>query len=109
MEPREESNGSRADSPQSDDSSSESDLSSPSFNRDIGFASSTKDVIEAEPSRNNILDMAPHSANIEIESDASSIVATKSILSPSIDLIDNTDRKNRVLPKPVSSFFFFKE
>lgn len=100
MEPRDESNGSRPNSPQSDDSSSESELSSPSFNRDVNFET-TKDVIEAEPSRETILDMAPPGTGYE--SDTSSIIAVKNSLPPSIDLTDNTDKKSRVLPKPVSS------
>lgn len=111
MEPREESNGSRPDSPQSDDSSSESDLSSPSFNRDINFAS-TKDIIEAEPSRDTILNMAPLSTGFENEPDAGTTGAANTNLSQSIDLIDNNDRKSRVLPKSVSfsktsSFLYF--
>lgn len=101
MEPRRESCGSRPDSPQSDDSSSESDLSSPSFNRDIDFASRTKDVIEAEPCRDNILDMAPLGISFEKEPNTSPINTTKTILSPPIDLADSTERKSRVLTKPV--------
>lgn len=104
MEPRNESNGSRPDSPQSDDSSSESDLSSPSFNREINFAN-TKDVIEAEPSRNTILNMAPLSTGFENEPDSN--LAAKSNLTQSTDFIDNTDKKSRVLPKSVSLFLHF--
>lgn len=97
MEPRDESNDSRPDSPQSDDSSSESDLSSPSFNRDINFANA-KDVIEAEPSRDTILNMAPLGTGFENESDA------KTGVPPSVDLSDSNDKKSRALPKPVSTF-----
>lgn len=104
MEPRKESNASRADSPQSDDSSSESDLSSPSFNRDVNFAN-TKDIIEAEPSRDTILNMAPLSTGFENEPDAITTVAAKNNLAQSIDFVDNSDKKSRALPKSVSSFF----
>lgn len=107
MEPREESNGSRPDSPQSDDSSSESDLSSPSFNRDVNFAN-TKDVVEAEPSRDTILNMAPLNTGFENEPDSSSNVVAKTNLTQSIDFIDNTDKKSRALPKSVSSFQVFR-
>lgn len=78
---------SRPDSPQSS-SSSESDLSSPSFNRDsdFDFANRTKDVIEAQPNRDNILAMAaPVTGSFENESDSNSTATAKTILSSQKD------------------------
>lgn len=98
MEP---SKGSRPNSPQSDDSSSESNLSSSSFNRNIDLANRSKDVIEAEPLCDNILDMALVRRGLENESDI--IAATKTNLSSQIDLIESTDKKTGVLPKPVGT------
>lgn len=99
MEPLEDSNGSRQGSPQSDDSSSESDLTSPSFNRDIDFATHTDDAVEALPCRNNILDMAPLGTSYENRPDTT--VTTTAISSPPFDVLDNTEKKSRILPKPV--------
>lgn len=99
MEPRKELNDSRPGSPQSDDSSSESDLSSPSFNRDSDFESRTRDVIEAEPSRNSILAMAIE-GSFENESDTNSTATAKTILPSSVEA-ENHDKKNRVPQKPV--------
>lgn len=104
MEPRRPSHDSRPDSPQSDDSSSESELSSPSFNRDsdFDFANQTKDVTEAEPNRDNILAMAPIGASFENESDTNSSGTTKTILPSSKEaLTENNDKRVRVPPKPV--------
>lgn len=110
MEPRGEPTDSRPDSPQSDDSSSESDLSSPSFNRDseFDFATQAKDVIEAEPSRDNILAMAPTGAgSFENESDTNSTVTTKTILPSPKDVSPaeiTEKRAARAPPKPVKQF-----
>lgn len=111
MEPRGEQTDSRPDSPQSDDSSSgESDLSSPSFNRDsdFDFATQAKDVIEAEPARDNILAMAPPGAgSFENESDTNSTVTTKTILPSPKDISPAESGEKRTIrapPKPVKSF-----
>lgn len=108
MEPREPrgiETDSRPDSPQSDDSSSESDLSSPSLNRDsdFDFAVKSKDVIEAEPNRDNILAMAPIGGSFENESDTNSTVTTKTILASPKDnqAPDGMEKKGRGPSKPV--------
>lgn len=110
MEPRGQPTDSRPDSPQSDDSSEcESDLSSPSFNRDsdFDFASQAKDVIEAEPNRDNILAMAPPGAgSFENESDTNSTVTTKTILPSPKDSspADSVEKRTvRAPSKPVSN------
>lgn len=108
MEPRRETTDSRPDSPQSDDSSSESDLSSPSFNRDsdFDFANRTKDVVEAEPNRTNILAMAPIGGSFENESDSNSTATTKTMLpSPKDTSPAEGDKRSRAPPKPVKNFF----
>ncbi|XP_055298322.1 MAP kinase-activating death domain protein isoform X7 [Sitodiplosis mosellana] len=110
MEPRGQPTDSRPDSPQSDDSSEcESDLSSPSFNKDsdFDFATQAKDVIEAEPSRDNILAMAPPGADsFENESDSNSTVTTKTILPSSKDNspAESGEKSARIRapPKPIS-------
>lgn len=111
MQPRGEPTDSRPDSPQSDDSSSESDLSSPSFNRDsdFDFAGKAKDVIEADSNRDNILAMAPIGGSFENESDSNSTVTSKTLLPSPKDTqpIDATDKKNRMPPKPVNNFIEF--
>lgn len=101
---------SRPDSPQSS-SSSQSDLSSPSFNRDseFDFAAKTKDFIEAPTNRDNILAMAPvGGGSFENESDTNSTATTKTIqMSPNL-LKDNSSSgstdsiEKRRVPKPVS-------
>lgn len=104
MEPRKETTDSRPDSPQSDDSSSESDLSSPSFNRDsdFDFANRTKDVVEAEPNRTNILAMAPIEGSFENESDSNSTATTKTMLaSPKDTSPAEGEKRSRAPPKPV--------
>lgn len=104
MEPRRETTDSRPDSPQSDDSSSESDLSSPSFNRDsdFDFANRSKDVIEAEPNRSNILAMAPIEGSFENESDTNSTATTKTLLpSPKDTSPAEADKRSRAPTKPV--------
>lgn len=99
MEPRKQSNDSRPDSPQSDDSSSESDLSSPSF-RDSDFEGRTRDIIEAESSRDSILAMAPIGGSFENESDSNSTVTAKTVLPLQLET-DNNDKMNRVSQKQV--------
>lgn len=95
MEPREELNNSRPGSPHSEDSSSDSDLSSSSFNRDSDFESNKKDVVEAEPSRDNILSMAPIVESFENDSDSASIVTRKHNSSTSGDA-EIYDKQNQV-------------
>lgn len=99
----------KPDSPQSS-SSSESDLSSPSFNRDseFDFATQVKDVIEAQPNRDNILAMAPISGSFENESDSNSTATAKTVLSSQTTAKDNmslgsseSEKRSKVSPKPV--------
>lgn len=103
MEPRGMENHSRPDSPQSS-SSSQSDLSSPSFNRDseFDFVAQTADIIEAPTDRDNILAMAPIGGSFENESDSNSAGTVKAVLPNSLSTsTESTALKNR--PKPVSS------
>ncbi|XP_031627569.1 MAP kinase-activating death domain protein isoform X3 [Contarinia nasturtii] len=106
MEPRGETNDSRPHSPQSDDSSSESDNSlSLNQDSDFDFATQTKDISEAEPSRDNILAMAPTGASsFENESDSNSTVTTKTMLPSPKETASNEslDKKGRMPPKPIS-------
>lgn len=107
MEPREELNKSRAGSPHSEDSSSDSDLSSSSYNRDSDLESNKRDVVEAEPSRENILSMAPIVGTFENESDSKSIVTTRHILSSSEEA-ENYDELNQVNRKLTFVAVFFR-
>lgn len=97
---------SRPDSPQSDENSSdESDLSEPSFNRDSEIDFGTQDVIEAPPDRDSILAMAPTDAgSFEIESDTNSTVTTKTMLPSPKEAApaEGLEKKGRIPPKPVS-------
>lgn len=104
----------RPDSPQSS-SSSESDLSSPSFNRDseFDFAAQVKDVIEAQPNRDNILAMAPIGESFENESDSNSTATAKTVLSSQTTAKDNMslgsseiEKRSKVPPKPVRCSYF---
>lgn len=104
MEPHHEA-VSRPDSPESS-SSEESDLSSPSFNRDsdFDFASRTKEISEAQANRDTILAMAPPGGSFENESDSNSTVTARTVLSHQAK--DNTslgsmDSEKRIKPKPV--------
>lgn len=99
MEPRIKSHDSRPDSPRSDDSSSESELSSSSYNRDSDFENRTTHFIEAEPSRDSILAMAPIESSFENESNKNSAGTAKTVL-PSVET-DSDEKINRVSQKPV--------
>lgn len=108
MEPKKyQLTDSRPDSPQSS-ASSESDLSSPSFNRDSEFEFKVaKDIVEAEPTRDNILAMAPIGGSFENESDSNSTTTAKTILSNQMkDTMTptNDSEKPKRLPKTVSAF-----
>lgn len=111
MEPRGTRTDSRPDSPQSS-SSSQSDLSSPSFNRDSEF-DFAKEIIEAPTDRDNILAMAPVGGSFENESDSNS---TKTIL-PSPNLTkdgatsgstDGVEKRKAVRPVSYQFFVNFK-
>lgn len=101
MEPRGMQNDSRPDSPQSS-SSSQSDLSSPSFNRDseFDFTTRTTDIIEAPTDRDNILAMAPIGGSFENESDSISAGTAKTVLPISLSTCTESTEKHR--SKPVS-------
>lgn len=102
---------SRPDSPESGASSDsdQSDLSSPSFNRDseFDFTHPPKAPNEAEPNRTTILAMAPIGGSFENESDSNSTATARTVLSQQAK--DNTslasldgEKRIKVTPKPVS-------
>lgn len=103
MEPHRETH-SRADSPASS-SSDESDLSSPSFNRDseFDFAGRSKDIVEAQPNRENILAMAPIGGSFENESDSNSTATARTVLSQQAKdnaSLGSAEGEKRVKPTP---------
>lgn len=96
---------SRPDSPESS-SSEQSDLSSPSFNRDsdFDFATRTKEITEAQSSRDTILAMAPIGGSFENESDSNSTVTARTVLSHQAKdnmSLGSMDGEKRARPKPV--------
>lgn len=117
VQPKEETH-SRPDSPESGASSDseQSDLSSPSFNRDseFDFNNPPKEINEAEPNRTTILAMAPVGGSFENESDSNSTATARTVLSQQAK--DNTslasldgEKRIKVTPKPVSLVIFLWE